>query len=216
MTMLKALCYAYKYMILKKLIFILISAFAHLSILLYQKEVNNTNVQPRKIDRPNNQIKLTIINSPTNKNKNLNKNQSTFDNFDPVDFNQGHTFIDRLESTQLLIKDSKNKTIDNDIYFSFYQRVALDYINKLKQELYKSSPLLDKNLPINDLLIGKITFGPKGNAQTLKIIQWSPNDKVQLVFTKALESIRKIPNPPKKLISKNGEFSVFYGFRVRI
>ena len=111
------------------------------------------------------------------------------------------------------VQNSRSENLERNKHFSFYKRILEDYINKLNANLIYRSPAITKELA-GEELVGRIIFDVEGNAQALKILKWSRNDKFQEFFLHSLKEIRNIPNPPSELISTNEDFTVTYGLKV--
>ena len=59
-------------------------------------------------------------------------------------------------------------------------------------------------------LTGRIIFDEKGNAVSVKFIKTSHNDAIQNFFVKALVDIKILQNPPKELLDKEKNFTIYY------
>ena len=114
----------------------------------------------------------------------------------------------------MAITNSKNKKIDEDIYYSFYQRIMENYLTQLNINFFDI--IQSGKLKNDEEMLGKIIFDKSGFAQNLKIIKWAKDDLTQTKFLSALKNIRKIQNPPKDLIDNDETFTIYYGLKVKI
>jgi len=163
-----------------------------------------------------------IVISETKGIKNRNLFHSTADNILPKtnSFPPPKSFFSSTSGTKsdfyghLAITDSKNRKLDNDEYYSFYQRILNGYLTQLNLNLFDF--IQSGELKKNEEMLAKIVFDKMGHAQNLKIIKWADNDLTQSKFLSALKNIRQIQNPPKGLIKNNETFTVFYGLKIKI
>jgi hypothetical protein len=109
---------------------------------------------------------------------------------------------------------SNDDDLDKGKYFSFYKRVIENYLLKLNLSFYELSN--SGELKQNDLMLGKITFDHKGNAQQLKVLKWARDDLIQAKFLETLKNIRKVHNPPSEMIADDKTFTIFYGLKIKI
>lgn len=64
------------------------------------------------------------------------------------------------------------------------------------------------------IMTGRVTFDPEGNIKQIKMVRWSKADGLQEMFDEVLKAMDSVPNPPKLLWDKQGEFTVFYNLTV--
>ncbi len=64
------------------------------------------------------------------------------------------------------------------------------------------------------VMTGRVTFDPQGNIKRIKMVRWSKADGLQEMFDEVLKAMDSVPNPPKLLWDKQGEFTVFYNLTV--
>lgn len=109
--------------------------------------------------------------------------------------------IDQLNSTEKM-------------YYSFQKRIFESYVSSFLtsyQRMLVQRPLLKRDLGGSlHQMTGRIIFDAQGNIVSVKIIKSSLSDEVHLLFEQTLLNIRSMPNPPKTLLSKDGEFSIYY------
>jgi hypothetical protein len=63
-------------------------------------------------------------------------------------------------------------------------------------------------------MTGRVTFDSEGNIKQIQMVRWTQADKLQAMFEDILKSMQTLPNPPKMLRNKDGEFVVFYTFLI--
>jgi hypothetical protein len=100
------------------------------------------------------------------------------------------------------------------VFYSFQRRTFESYMHAFLDAYRKvvlSRPGLNKDLPRDkQTLTGKITFDKNGDVVATKIIRWSSDDDIQKLFDETLLNIRTLPNPPRALLEKREEFSIYY------
>ncbi len=103
-------------------------------------------------------------------------------------------------------------------FFSFTKRSYETYvisIIKSLNELIKDRPQL-KNL--NNIgkhhLTGRIIFDKDGHPISLRFIQPSRDDNIQILFENALKGIDVLHNPPRELLDKEQRLTVYYQLSV--
>ncbi|OUR96437.1 hypothetical protein A9Q84_08780 [Halobacteriovorax marinus] len=104
------------------------------------------------------------------------------------------------------------------IFYSFQKRTYETYLNSFIKTYYnilRSKPILKKHLN-NDRhrLNGRVTFDRDGNITSVKILQSTQSDEVHDLFLKTLDLMRKVPNPPKDLLQKDGTFTIYYSLYI--
>jgi hypothetical protein len=100
------------------------------------------------------------------------------------------------------------------VFYSFQKRTFESYMHAFLDAYRKvalSRPRLSKELPRDkQTLTGKITFDRNGDVVATKILRWSNDDDIQKLFDETLLNIRALPNPPRALLEKREEFSIYY------
>lgn len=103
------------------------------------------------------------------------------------------------------------------VFYAFKKRIFEQYINALFSsafEVEKKFPhLLSRELR-PEQLTGRVTYDSKGNVIALKVIEWSQDDQVQILFEEALKKLNTIPNPPEDF-TRGEEFSIYYRLSIR-
>jgi len=104
------------------------------------------------------------------------------------------------------------------IFYSFQKRTYETYLNsfiKTYYDILRSRPILKKHLN-NDRhrLNGRVTFDRNGDITAVKILQSTRSDEVHALFEKTLDQMRKVPNPPKDLLQKDGTFTIYYSLYI--
>jgi len=103
-------------------------------------------------------------------------------------------------------------------FYSFQKRSYASYLSAFIESYHqflKTKPAIKKDLKENDhLLTGKITFDHQGHIVAIKIMKSSHSDHVHSLFQKTLESVRKLPNPPKDLLSKEKTLTIYYQLKI--
>lgn len=101
------------------------------------------------------------------------------------------------------------------IFYSFYKRVATQYINSIQSTyLSKSSdkPYLENKVynhkPI--VMSAMIRYDSEGNAEVIKILKSSDDDDVHQMFEEALKKMNKIPNIAKELKDEDGKYTAYF------
>ncbi|MFZ8932348.1 MAG: hypothetical protein ACO20H_04290 [Bacteriovoracaceae bacterium] len=103
-------------------------------------------------------------------------------------------------------------------FFSFTKRSYETYvvsIIKSLNEIVKDRPHLKnlKNIGRHHLT-GRIIFDKDGYPISLKFIQPSRDDNIQILFENALRGIDVLHNPPKELLDKEQRLTVYYQLSV--
>lgn len=84
---------------------------------------------------------------------------------------------------------------------------------------YYSSLTSNPNLK-NDLtsdrhrLNARVQFDKNGFIISVKILKSSNSDSVHNLFETTLDKMRSIPNPPKDLLGKDGNFTIYYSLYI--
>lgn len=124
---------------------------------------------------------------------------------------KGANFNIHFEPPEGVSEDELNTS--EKIFYSFQRRTFKSYISSFISAYNDAStvrPRLTKIAPGRQTLTGKVTYDKEGNIVAIKIIRWSDDDDIQYLFEKTLENIHSLPNPPKALVEKSGEFTIYY------
>ena len=104
------------------------------------------------------------------------------------------------------------------MYYSFQKRTFINYAHSFLrsyQGLILKRPTLLRPLRENThILSGRIIFDAKGNIVSVKIFKSSPNNDVHQLFEDTLIQMGRLPNPPKALLEKNGQFVIYYHMKI--
>ncbi len=115
------------------------------------------------------------------------------------------------------ISEDELNTVEK-IFYSFQKRTFISYVNAFVatyQDKLLNAPQIRRALQSErHLLTGKIDFDKEGNILRIKILRSSHNDEVHDLFEKTLREIRTLPNPPKALIEKKDQFTIYYQLRI--
>jgi hypothetical protein len=126
-----------------------------------------------------------------------------------------------LKSTQLNFHFSAPEEFDrgdfnelDKVLYSFKKRMYVSYINSLIKsydQILLEKPLIKKSLrEERHVLTGKILFDREGNIVKINILKSSLSDEVHSLFESTLTGIHSLPNPPKMLIERKDNFTVYY------
>ncbi|MBT6326594.1 MAG: hypothetical protein HOJ35_11540 [Bdellovibrionales bacterium] len=126
-----------------------------------------------------------------------------------TNFNIGITPIDETKLDKLNSVDKK--------FFSFQKRVFKKYIQNFLKS-YQNKKILHPQLKDEILrdqfkLFGKLTYDHNGHIVSLKILNKVDKENIQSLFEETLKEINFIPNPPKELLNKKQQFSIYYQLR---
>lgn len=102
-------------------------------------------------------------------------------------------------------------------FYSFQQRMMEKYVNAITLNVRDYERRFSMPVLIPEgrhIMTGRVTFDSDGNIKQIKMIRWSQAEKLQSMFEEILKSMVTLPNPPKVLRNKEGEFVVFYTFTV--
>lgn len=155
----------------------------------------------KKTEKIVNELKNKINSTP----KDFFSSQNTFDD---------NNSITNIFNGHLAVTNSKNQKLDEDEYYSFYMRIMENYLIQLNLNLFDF--VQSGQLKNNEEMLARVIFDKLGHAQSLKILKWAKDDTAQEKFLTALQNIKKIQNPPKKLISDDETFTVYYGLKIKI
>ena len=209
----------------------IISAMINIFAISYHHEkhssMSKVKIIPSGIKNKLNLIRLKLRTGPVTNNKHS-KAKLNIEDFKYLNSNSIHTYNHRMENKSFSLNQidthnpingsisitSNDDDLDKGKYFSFYKRVIENYLLKLNLSFYELSK--SGKLEQNDLMLGKITFDHKGNAQQLKVLKWARDDLTQAKFLETLKNIRKIHNPPSEIIADDKTFTIFYGLKIKI
>lgn len=103
------------------------------------------------------------------------------------------------------------------MFYGFQKRMMEKYFSSIVLQVrqYEKRYSLPTLMPEGrHTMTGRVTFDSDGNIKQIKMIRWTQADKLQAMFEDILKSMDTLPNPPKMLRNKDGEFVVFYTFTV--
>ena len=104
------------------------------------------------------------------------------------------------------------------IFYSFQRRTFRTYVGsflKNYQKTLTNRPIVKETLK-EDLhrLAARVIFDKEGNIISIKILRSSHSDEIHDMFEETLKDMRKLPNPPKDLLSKSGQFTIYYQLKI--
>ncbi len=104
------------------------------------------------------------------------------------------------------------------IFYSFQKRTYETYLNSFLKTYYgnlTTNPALKKDLTSQrHRLNARVQFDREGNIVSVKILKSSESDSVHKLFETTLDQMRSIPNPPKDLLGKDGNFTIYYSLYI--
>lgn len=103
------------------------------------------------------------------------------------------------------------------MFYTFQKRMMVKYVESIilqVREFEKTHPHRRIFPEGKHVMTGRVVFDKEGNIKQIKMVRWTNVDDLQHIFEDALKSMYSLPNPPKFLWEKNGEFTVFYNFVV--
>lgn len=103
------------------------------------------------------------------------------------------------------------------MFYGFQKRMMEKYLGSIMlqvREYERKFP--HKSLIPNGrhIMTGRVTFDSSGNIKQIKMVRWTQAEGLQSLFEDVLKSMDSVPNPPKKLWNKDGDFVVFYNLTV--
>lgn len=111
------------------------------------------------------------------------------------------------------VKEDELNTREKKFY-SFtkrsYETYVYSVIRTLNNILRAKPQFKDLTRAKKQHLTGRIIFDEKGNAVSVKFIKTSSNDAIQDLFVKALVDIKILQNPPRELLDKQKNFTIYY------
>jgi multidrug efflux pump subunit AcrB len=122
----------------------------------------------------------------------------------------------QLEPPEGVSQDELNSM--EKIFYSFQKRTFQNYVGsflKTYRQLLINRPSVKPTIE-NDLhrLTARVIFDKEGHIVSIKILRSSHSDDIHNLFEKTLKDIRKLPNPPKDLLSKKGQFTIYYQLNI--
>ncbi|MFT6604712.1 MAG: hypothetical protein ACJARO_002236 [Bacteriovoracaceae bacterium] len=122
----------------------------------------------------------------------------------------------QLEPPEGVSQDELNSM--EKIFYSFQKRTFQSYVGsflKTYRQVLLSRPSVKPTIE-NDLhrLTARVIFDAEGNIVSIKILRSSHSDDIHKLFEDTLTDIRKLPNPPKDLLSKKGQFTIYYQLNI--
>jgi hypothetical protein len=103
------------------------------------------------------------------------------------------------------------------MFYSFQKRMMEKYIESIilqVRDFERHHPRKNLFPEGKHVMTSRVTFDKDGNIMQIKMIRWTQVPELQNIFEEALKSMNSLPNPPKMLWEKSGEFTVFYNFVV--
>lgn len=103
------------------------------------------------------------------------------------------------------------------MFYGFQKRMMEKYFSSIVLNVreYEKRYSMKSLIPDGQhTMTGRVTFDSDGNIKQIQMIRWTQADKLQAMFEDILKSMNSLPNPPKMLRNKEGEFVVFYTFLV--
>lgn len=103
------------------------------------------------------------------------------------------------------------------MFYGFQKRMMEKYFSSIVLNVrnYEKRYSLQTLIPQGQhTMTGRVTFDSDGNIKQIQMVRWTQADKLQAMFEDILKSMQTLPNPPKMLRNKDGEFVVFYTFLI--
>lgn len=104
------------------------------------------------------------------------------------------------------------------IFYSFQKRTFTTYVTSFlstyQQKIINKPQLRTALQSERHLLTGKVDFDKEGNILRIKILRSSPSDEVHQLFEETLKGIGGLPNPPKALVEKREQFTIYYQLNI--
>lgn len=103
------------------------------------------------------------------------------------------------------------------MFYGFQKRMMEKYLNSIILQVreyerkYPQKSLIPEG---NHVMTGRVTFDSSGNIKQIKMVRWTNAETLQAMFEDVLKSMDQVPNPPKQLWDKHGDFTVFYNLTV--
>lgn len=103
------------------------------------------------------------------------------------------------------------------MFYGFQKRMMEKYLGSIMLQVREYERRYPHKSLIPDgkhVMTGRVTFDSSGNIKQIKMVRWSQAEGLQSLFEDVLKSMDSVPNPPKKLWNKEGDFVVFYNLTV--
>ena len=122
----------------------------------------------------------------------------------------------QLEPPEGVSEDELNSM--EKIYYSFQKRTFKSYVGsflKTYRSYLTNRPSMKQTLRDDPhRLAARVIFDMDGNIVSIKIMRSSTNDDIHDMFEETLKEIRKLPNPPKDLVTKKGDLTIYYQLNI--
>jgi len=122
----------------------------------------------------------------------------------------------QLEPPEGVSEDELNSM--EKIFYSFQKRTFRTYVGSFLrkyQQTLLNKPIVKETIKNEKhRLAGRVIFDKDGNIVSIKIIRSSHSDEIHELFEETLKDMYKLPNPPKDLLSKKGQFTIYYQLRI--
>ena len=102
-------------------------------------------------------------------------------------------------------------------FYGFQKRMMEKYLSAIMLQVreferkYPHKSLVPEG---RHIMTGRVTFDSDGNIQQIKMVRWTQAEGLQELFNEVLKAMDSVPNPPRPLWEKQGEFTVFYNLTV--
>lgn len=103
------------------------------------------------------------------------------------------------------------------MFYGFQKRMMEKYLGSIMlqvREYERKFPHKSLIPSGRHIMTGRVTFDSSGNIKQIKMVRWTQAQGLQSLFEDVLKSMDSVPNPPKKLWNKEGDFVVFYNLTV--
>ncbi len=103
------------------------------------------------------------------------------------------------------------------MFYGFQKRMMEKYLSAIMLQVreferkYPHKSLVPEG---RHVMTGRVTFDSDGNIQQIKMVRWTQADGLQDLFNEVLKAMDSVPNPPRPLWDKQGQFTVFYNLTV--